>query len=325
MRLITDDWRLKLLALALAVLLLGAVAFSQNPPTIKTLQVQISYTLPTANNLIVLNPPTKATVVVTGLADTLATLTSTNPGVTANFDLTRTDPSPAAKATLTITPRLAGVTVQNPSVPYVLDVDTLAPKTLTVSVRITRVDAGWQVTKSEARCPDTPCQVTFVGPASWETGLNAYADFTTPVNNNDYDVLTQPVLLVQNNSPVDLTRPTVPLASLDPSSVEIRIEAKTGTTSRSVALVDSPPTHPPAQGYRVIGVTISPIDVVIAGDANALSLIKYIQLTPVDLTGHTSNATFQVSIPYPNGIIGTVQTATITYQIAPNPNASPSP
>ena len=35
MNLITDDWRLKLLAVGLALLMLGAVAFSQNPPTTK--------------------------------------------------------------------------------------------------------------------------------------------------------------------------------------------------------------------------------------------------------------------------------------------------
>ena len=37
--LITDDWRIKLLALGLAVLMLGAVAFSQNPPTTGNLTV----------------------------------------------------------------------------------------------------------------------------------------------------------------------------------------------------------------------------------------------------------------------------------------------
>jgi len=43
---ITEDWRLKLLALGLAVVMLGAVAFSQNPPTIKTLSVPLNYRLP---------------------------------------------------------------------------------------------------------------------------------------------------------------------------------------------------------------------------------------------------------------------------------------
>ena len=44
MSLITDDWRLKLLAVGLAVLMLGAVAFSQNPPQTKTFTVPVSVT-----------------------------------------------------------------------------------------------------------------------------------------------------------------------------------------------------------------------------------------------------------------------------------------
>ena len=46
MNLILEDWRLKLLAIGLGVLMLGAVAFSQNPPTTGSLAVQVSYTLP---------------------------------------------------------------------------------------------------------------------------------------------------------------------------------------------------------------------------------------------------------------------------------------
>lgn len=323
---ITDDWRLKLIALGLALLMLGAVAFSQNPPTIKTVQVDISYSLPPANTLIVLNPPTKATVVVTGLADAISNLTADNPaGLSANFDLTKAQPSPTAKATLNVTSRIPGVSVQNQNVPYVLNIDTLKTTTLTVTVRVLHVDAGWSVTSADAYCPNTPCQLTFVGPASWETQLNAFADVTAVVNNTSFDFLNQTVQLVQNQSRLDLTQPTVPLVSLDPQSVEIKIQAKTGTTSRSVALVDATPTHPPADGYRVVGITIDPIAVTITGDANALSLIKFITLPAVDLSGRTSTAKFTVSIPYPTTVQGTTQTATITYQIAPNPNVSPSP
>lgn len=323
---ITDDWRLKLLALGLAILMLGAVAFSQNPPTIKTVQVDISYTLPTSNTLIVLSPPTRASVVVTGLADALSNMPGTNPpGLSANFDLTKAQPSPTAKATLNVLSRIPGVTVQNPNVPYVLNIDTLKTTTLTVTVRVLHVEAGWSVTKFEAYCPNTPCQVTFVGPASWETQLNAFADFTSVVNNTTFDFPNQSVQLVQGQSRLDLTQLTVPLVSLDPHSVEIKIEARTGTTSRSVPLVDATPTHPPAQGYRVIGITIDPAVVTVTGDANALALIKSIPLPAVDLSGKTSTTSFTLNITYPNTVQGSTQTATITYQIVANPNVSSSP
>jgi len=66
-KLITDDWRLKLLALGLAVLMLGAVAFSQNPPTSRTLSISLVYP-PMPVDLILINPPSKTNVTVSGLS-----------------------------------------------------------------------------------------------------------------------------------------------------------------------------------------------------------------------------------------------------------------
>jgi len=44
--LIKNEWRLKLLALGLAVLMLGAVAYSQTRPKITSLTVGLNYTVP---------------------------------------------------------------------------------------------------------------------------------------------------------------------------------------------------------------------------------------------------------------------------------------
>src|SRR4029077_3483575 len=77
--LITDDWRLKLTAVVLAVLMLGAVAFSQNPPTTKTLTVGLNYIVPSSSstpscpyNIVLINPPSKTNVTYSGLADVIA-------------------------------------------------------------------------------------------------------------------------------------------------------------------------------------------------------------------------------------------------------------
>jgi len=87
--LITESWRLKLLAVGLSVLMLGAVAFAQNPPTFRTLTVSpIQYTIP--DNLIVLNAPTRTTVTVTGLADAIQSMNASS--LTASFDLTKARP-----------------------------------------------------------------------------------------------------------------------------------------------------------------------------------------------------------------------------------------
>ena len=321
---ITEDWRLKLLALGLAVLMLGALAFSQNPPTSKTLKLGIAYTVP--SGLIVINPPTSTTVTVTGLADLVSAANAGNTLVTA--DLTKVSPGTGVNVNLVGKSVISGVSVQ--TTPLVLNIDQRATIKLTVTPRAPKGTApGWEIINISALCPNlvVPCAVTFDGPVSWETNLKAYADYPLQVTGS-VEYPSQPVVLERNDIPLDLTKPinaTVPQASLvDFNAVTIHIEAKPGTTSRQVVLVDSPPSSPPPACYRITGIAIDPVTVVVTGPPAALNNITTITLPAVDLSHSTSTATFKVTIPYPDSVVGVVGTARVTYSIAPNPNC-PSP
>jgi YbbR domain-containing protein len=319
--LITDDWRIKLLAVGLAVLMLGAVAFSQNPPTTKSFTVPISYQV--GPDLVLINPPTTTTVTVRGLADLIAT---TKPeSIVALVDASKAHPGPDVQLNVVAKSLVTGVNpVQNPP-PFAVNIDRLSVSTLTVQV-VDHAAADWEVTKADALCPTTPCVVHFSGPASWEVNLKAVAVFPNPISNSSYDVLTWPVTLQQGNTALDPGRflQTVPLSGLDTLSVSLHIEARTGTTSRSVALVDSAPIHPPPAGYHVTGVVIAPVTVVLTGPADKLALVQNLSLPPVDLSSSTTNATFSVQIPFPAGMSGSVAVAKITYLISANPVVSPS-
>lgn len=321
MNLITDDWRLKILAAALAVLMLGAVAFSQNPPTTKTFQVPVHYTV--GPDLVLINPPTKSSVTVKGLADVIASMSADS--IVAVVDATKANPGPDVRLTVVAKSLVGGVTVQNPQ-PFAVNIDRLSVAQLTVQP-VYHAAAGWEVTKAEALCPGSPCTVHFSGPAAWEVNLKAVAVFTNPVDISSADVLTQQVVLQQGNTTLDPSRwlQTVPTSSLDILTVTIHVEARTGTTSRSVALVDSPPTHAPPAGYRVTAVTIDPNTIVLTGPADKLAQIQNLALPPVDLSSSNSNVTFKVQIPYPAGMSGPVSVAKVTYSISANPNASPLP
>jgi len=320
---ITNDWRLKLLALGLAVLMLGAFAFSQNPPTSKQLQLSIGYTGVPAG-LIVINPPTKTTVTVTGLADLVSAANSGNTVVTA--DLAKVSAGSGVKANLVGKSVISGVTVQ--ATPVVLNIDQRAAVKLTVNVRIPRGAApGWQVTKTAALCPSAPCSVTFDGPVSWETNLKAYADYTGQVSSATLDYPSLLVVLERSDVPLDLSKPssyTSPQANLDINTVSIHIEAKAGTTSRQVVLVDSQPSNPPPNCYRITGIALDPVAVVVTGPPDALTNITTITLPAVDLSHSTTTATFKLTIPYPDNVNGAVGTARVTYSISLNPNC-PSP
>ena len=321
---ITDDWRLKLLALGLAVLMLGAVGFSQNPPTFKDLTVPINYNIASDGPIVVVNPPTTAKVRVTALADVLQSVTPLS--VAAIFDLTKASAGPDQHVNLSVKSVDSRVTVLNPVVPYVLNIDKRVPLKLEVHPRTPRIASGWVVIKSAAQCPgappDKPCLATFTGPASYETNLQAYVDYATEVAGS-YTAPNLPVILEQNGQRFDLNRPTVPAMTLDPLNVNMQIDAASVTSSRQVTLIDAQPAHGPAQGYRVTNVTINPLTVVITGKPEALARVTTITLPQIDLSGRTSDYSATVAIPYPEGTDGPVKNAKVTYSIAPNPNASP--
>jgi len=221
-----------------------------------------------------------------------------------------------------------GKLVQNPP-PIAVTVDTLQKVEVPVLVNA-RAAAGWSIdpTKTVATCPAgqgiSPCKVHFNGPVSWENNLRAVTSVPGQVvGKNDY--LNQPVQLQNGTSNLDLSVRTVPTPSIDVTSVDIHVEAFAGTNSASVPLLDAQPSHTPPQGYRVTAVTVTPLLVSITGDPAVLLRVRNIVLPAMDLSNRTSDATFQVQIPYPNGVTGDAQTATVKYSISANPNVSPSP
>jgi YbbR domain-containing protein len=321
--LITNEWRLKLLAFLLAVLMLGAVAFSQNPPTTRSLSVALDYTV--RDGFILINPPSKTTITFGGLADFIGRLQPEN--FIATVDASKVELGPAVKVNIKASYTGGGGDVKiAPPAPIAVNVDLMQVKEVPVQVGV-RAAAGWAVTKAVATCPGSstpnPCKVHFDGPASWQTNLTATATLPGLVDVSSKDSPNQKVVLGNSSGALDITSlNTRPAASLDVVAVNIHVEATPGVTSSTVPLVDSPPSHGPAQGYRVTGVAITPLTVVITGDQTALARVRSITLGPVDLSGATSDFTTQVPVNYPGGVTGLIDTATIKYTITRNPNVA---
>ena len=319
MSLITENWRLKLLAIGLAVLMLGAVTVAQNPPRTRTITVGLNYLV--GKGLVLIDPPTKIDLSISGLADVIAGVTADN--LVATADATNAKPGSGIKINVTAKSLISSVAALNPA-PIAVTVDVLQPEQLLVQV-VARAAPGWSLDKEVASCPSAPCSVNFTGPTTWEVNLTAAVVYASPVNVGVIDEPNVTVTLRNGNGLLDLSTYTVPSAGLDVTSASIHIEAHHGSTSSTVPLVDAPPSQPPPAGYRVSGITISPATVIVTGDAAAIGRIQRILLPAVDLSGRNTDFTIQVTIPYPDGVTGSVATATITYSISRNPNASPGP
>ncbi len=242
---IIEDWRLKLLAFGLAILMLGAVAFSQNPPTRGTLTIGLNYD--TASDIIILNPPNKTSVSYQGLADAIGLVNTSN--LSATVDATHAKPGSAVKLNVNASTSVSGVQVINP-VPIVVNIDTRATVPLTVTVKTT-LAIGYQLKKpADTTCAGvTPCVIHFTGPVSWEdaVGLKAVVIYPTPIQSTEISQPSQPITLQTIKGPFDTTRVTQPSWSLDISSADIHILAAPGFTSNSVPLNALATRSPPSR------------------------------------------------------------------------------
>lgn len=320
MTLITQSWRLKLLAVALAVVMLGAVAFSQ--ANTRTIQVNMTYNnLPA--NLVLVAPVDQISVTVLVPNDFVLNPSS----VTAAADLAHVKKGSAISVPITVHPTDLRIAVQTPP-PITVNVDNIASLPLDIQVRTPFQAVGWAVTRAVAQCGNSvdACKVTFTGPTTLANGLTAYVTVSDQIQAGTTDSLNQTVQFEQSGRPIDITKlKTVPQITVSPSTVTAHVEAKRGTASSQVTLVDDAPTRRPPTGYRVTDITVAPVSVLCTGPADAIANLTSITLPPVDLGSSTSTASFNVRIPFPAGVTCGVATARITYVIAQNPNINPTP
>jgi YbbR domain-containing protein len=318
--LITDSWRLKLLALGLAILMLGAVAFSQ--ANTRTIQVNMAYkNLPT--DLVLVAPPTQIGLSVSVPNDFVLISSS----VTASADLAHLKKGSAISVPIQVSTTDARITYTPPP-PITVNVDDFVSKQLDIQVLTPNQATGWTVSSAVAQCGNStnPCQVTFSGPAALAAGLSAYVNDPDQIAAGSTNSLTQPVLFKQNNRSIDLTKlSTLPQITWDPPTVTAHVDAKRGTSITQVTLIDDAPTRRPPAPYRITNITVDPVSVQCTGPADAIARLTTFTLPAVDLGGSTSSVSFNIRIPIPEGVACSQTTAKVTYAIAQNPNIQPTP
>ena len=133
---VVSHWRLKLLALVLAIGLLGAVAFSENPPEYVTVSEKVEYVFPPDNpssNLVLTNPKTSVDVQAFGLRDAIDKYGSNAAGVSVDL----TNAHPGRNQTFHGHPKSAppGLNFRSMDIPVTLNIEELKSEELTVDVR----------------------------------------------------------------------------------------------------------------------------------------------------------------------------------------------
>jgi YbbR domain-containing protein len=296
MRWLVANWRLKLLAIVLALALLMAVAFSENPPTASTVKVGVTYSN-VPQNLVVMNPPTSVPVNVVGLSDNVKRFSQTSVGAVIDLAGAHQGANQTFQAHVNTDPD--GVSIQQTQIPLRLDVEPLATKQLPVEVRVTNVSNGVSVVPdgTYATCGNDAqsCQVTVTAPQPLLDGLHAVVKFDFPLQSAGIQrAPSLPVQFERNGQALSLASTQVFPGKIayTPGVVTARVATQGGVLSKTVGITVAA-SGQPACGYQIDGVAVAPSAfATISGPAPSVAKFSSLNLGSVSINGATSSQTF---------------------------------
>jgi YbbR domain-containing protein len=326
-----DHWRLKLLAVFLAVILFGTVAFAQNPITVRTISVKITSYEITDQSLVLIDFPTHVVVHAVGLANAVDPLSADD--IAATMDLSKlsapSGPPKPVRVAVSVQTATQGVTLQESSIPVLVTLDSITSVTLPIEVTDepqpgTTIDS---VAIHRHGTNDTVSSVAVTGAASLLDGLKAFVDLGQIAGSTD--VTDKPIQFRdKTGKTVKWPPPTIPLGSLDISSVDANVVAHQTQQQKDVAAVPSV-TGTPACGYAIAGITVTPSFVTLSGDVPSLNAAgTSIALNSIDITGATGNVSSSERVTPPGNVTvapGSVRVTIQIKQIASCTAASPPP
>lgn len=330
---VVAHWRLKLLALILALGLLGAVAFSQNPIAYVTINAKVEYRFPTSNNLVLTSYPETVAVKAFGLSSDINQYAHGSAGATVDL----TGAHAGANQTFYAYPKdvPVGVSVQSKQIPVVLTIEDQRTESLPIEVRTPKVQ-NVNITQAIATCGNSavPCQVAVTGAAGLLNGLTAYVNYDAPISSaGTIQTPGQRILFEQSGRQVDLAIvKNQPQPSWTPAVVSVQIDALGGSQSRQVPITFQT-TGQQSCGFSITHVDFAPSQfATLHGPVDQVTKINSVSVSPLDITGlsasHGFTRTVNTGSPQvtsdPNTVFITVNLAQSAVCAAPTPRPSPT-
>jgi hypothetical protein len=309
---LVGNWRLKLLAVGLSLVLLAAVGISENPPQITSIPVGVSYQN-LRPELVLVDPPGSVKVTVGGLGDAIKQFSQTSVG--ASVDLSRAHAGVNQTYNARVIADTSNVSLQTPTVPVQLTIEPVATRQLDVDVRVTNVDSTHGISIVPSRTYTTcgnesqPCKVAVTAPLNVLNGLRAYVQFDARLSTAGTQFAPAlPVKFERNGHPVDLAtfRTQPEKVSFAPTVVTARVETQGGALTKEVAITTQV-NGQPACGYRIDGLTFSPNPfATINGPTEVVARIGALSVDPISVAGATTSQTVSRILTAPSSSISVI-------------------
>lgn len=291
MNFLLGNLRLKLLALAAAAALWATVAYSENPTQERTVIIpgtDIQHTAVPAGLVLISDLP-GVRVTVVGSSNAVNTFDPRSGlRVSANFAGLHQGRQDVG---VQVTPLDPNIQIRSAQGTITVLVDQLATVTATVGLdRKNSIPAGFH----EVLAVIDPKQVSVAGPKSLLTGIEAYVVVDLAGHQSFFE--DTPVVNVR-----DQARKPIQGLAISPAAVTVKVTIQADAVTET-KVVGWSLTGQAASGYKVTGVTVTPLQVSVTGLAATLDSLAQIPTDPVDITGATADVIKTVSVRLPAGV-----------------------
>lgn len=297
-----------LLAFSLAVIIWFRASQLQDPLDSQFLQLPIQVIGQPADSTLRRSSAQSVQIFLEGPSSALQALNSDE--LIATIDLSQV-PFQTETAVNVDIPQLANVTVlsQSPR-----QVTVFLEESITRAIPV-KLDLRGVVARGHTQGEPLlePANITVTGPASVVETLD-FARVTFFLNNDRTTVSNSPQPIFYDKQGL-----VVSVRDLELSDELVKV---TIPINESAGFAEKPVTvdwvGEPADGYRLLNVSVDPSSVLVQGRPTQLSLLTRLKTEPIDITGLTASVTQQVSLELPNGItVDQNQPIYVTVEIGP--------
>ena len=325
---LSRNWRLKLLAVGLAVFAWTVVVYAGNPPDSRTVTVAVPQDASSLSPPFVLASKIPDLAVrVQGTKDHVDQLDPAELQVIVDYRSVHSAGRQQIPVTIINSDR--DVDLDNPPTSVSADIDVTSSAKIDVHIVVPKNEQpppGYVINPATETV--TPSQLTVIGPQRELAGVQAQVE----VDLTNRKIPLDQSYTVRLIGPGGQPETNLGIAEATSTTVNVHIDIETANAKRLSVVAPVIPAALVAPGHQLTGITVSPQSVTLTGPEELLNVLDSVSTTALTQLGLTADTDETVRLILPSKVQSTVATVTVHLTVitlpppaTPTPTPTPSP
>jgi YbbR domain-containing protein len=315
-KLITRNFRLKLIAVVVACGMWVGVVYASDPPAIVTYNVHVQPGGVLRPGLVLLDAISPVDVKIAGVASNVKSAEVTS-HLSAVADLSHISKPGVYYVNLKVDQTDDSVWIWSAPKKVEVKIDHVSTRSIPVHLTVTAAPPVGSVLNL-GQTTITPADVSVRGPESVLANLQAEAIVNLSTYRTSLPIPKTVKLINTDGHSAELT--------VTPSAVSVGVVITSENTERVLPVT---PTFSgngePASGYMITGIVVTPATVIATGPSSVLTALTSVNTQPIDLAHVTSSETVSEQLVTASGTTLSTTFVSVVITIAPVPAPTPTP